>query len=385
MTPKDILTNKAFCPLPWTGFVVMPDGNVKNCICAYDVIGNVRENTIEQVMTGEINTKIKQQIINREKPTSCGYCYNLEENKTSHDIVSSRIYYMKELRSVDPTLYDDPTNFNLNQIDVRWRNTCNFACVYCFPVFSSKWASELGVKIDRVPDEKFKQLKEYIFNNAHQIKNVYLAGGEPMLIKENEQLLEILLEKNPEVNIRINTNLSSTDTNVLELLCQFKNVHWTVSIENLDKEFEYTRYGSSWQDFLKNLETIKQLPHKITFNMVWCILNTFSVFDCIDYFMAQDFHPNAFVLTTIVEPEWIDCRHLPESVLNLVEEKLNKRIADKPGFLLEDGYRNLLAHIRSPFTKDMKTFWQRLSEIDARRNLDSSKIFTELYKLKEGN
>jgi hypothetical protein len=31
MDTKKILTNKSFCTLPWSGFELEPNGNVKNC------------------------------------------------------------------------------------------------------------------------------------------------------------------------------------------------------------------------------------------------------------------------------------------------------------------------------------------------------------------
>jgi hypothetical protein len=43
MNEKDYLTNKSFCPLPWTGFVIESDGTVKNCICSFGNIGNIKE------------------------------------------------------------------------------------------------------------------------------------------------------------------------------------------------------------------------------------------------------------------------------------------------------------------------------------------------------
>jgi hypothetical protein len=58
------------------------------------------------------------------------------------------------------------------------------------------------------------------------------------------------------------------------------------------------------------------------------------------------------------------------------------RINEKPGFLLEDGYQNLLTHIQKPFTKNLELVFKKLAEMDQRRGVDSSKIFTELYKLK---
>jgi MoaA/NifB/PqqE/SkfB family radical SAM enzyme len=318
MTPKELLTNKSFCPVPWTGFHIDPTGTVKNCICSFEDIGSLIEHPIEDILKGKTNTQIKRDILQDAKPNTCSYCYGLEKNKNSHDIVSSRIYYLKQLKSVDREVYKEPENFDLHHIDIRWKNTCNFACVYCGPALSSKWASELNVTIPQPTKERFSELKNYVLTNAHQLKNVYMAGGEPLLTKDNEELLEVLLEKNPEVVIRVNTNLSKTQTRVLDLLCKFKNVHWTVSAENMGPEFEYTRYGGNWKEFLENLEQIRALPHKLTFNMVWCILNYQSIFDTVDYFLADGFHQNSFILTAIFGPVWLDCRHLPHDVLQSI-------------------------------------------------------------------
>jgi MoaA/NifB/PqqE/SkfB family radical SAM enzyme len=384
MTPKDILTNKSFCPIPWTGFYIGPDGQVKNCICSWNDIGNTKEDQINNILTGEVNTQVKREILADKKPSTCEYCYSLETNKTTHNIVSSRIYYLKELKTVPLDTYTTPENFNLHQIDIRWRNTCNFACAYCGPTLSSKWAEELKVKVDFPDQDQFNKLKSYVFSHAAQLKNIYMAGGEPLLIKENEELLELLLEKNPDVTIRVNTNLSKTNTRVLDLLCKFKNVHWTLSAENINNEFEYLRYGGKWKEFLSNLELIRSLPHKITFNMVWCILNYYGIFDCIDYLRSIGFHPNAFILTAAMGPDWLDTRHLPNNVLQSIENCLLDRINEQPGFLLEDGYQNLLTHIHKPFDKNLELAFDTLAAMDQRRGVDSSKIFTELYKLKEG-
>ena len=380
MTPKDIITNKAFCPLPWTGFYTDISGDVKNCICSRESIGNLKNNSIQDILTGPANTKIKQQMLDKQKPHTCSYCYELEESKTLTNIVSSRVYYIKQLKKVDATLYDTPEKFNLQQLDIRWRNTCNHACVYCGPVLSSKWASELNVVINTPSEQRIQELKSYVFDNLHQIKNVYMAGGEPLLIKENSEMLELLLEKNPEVELRVNTNLSKTDTNVMDLICQFKNVHWTVSAESIEDKFEYMRYGGIWKDFLENLERIRQLPHKLTFNMVWCVLNHTAIFECIDYFLAQGFHPNSFILTATLGPDWLDTRQLPKNVLQSLGREIQRRIELKQGYLLEDGYQNLLRHTQKPFESTLLDTLNRIQQLDQRRNLDSRKIFKDLYK-----
>lgn len=379
MTPKDMLTNPYFCPMPWTGVMYNVNGTVKNCIRSAEPIGNLAQAPIESILLGKKNCQSQQNIDNGQPVAGCQPCYHLERGKQGHDIVSDRIFYMRELKKVPVETYQ-PGNFDLQAIDVRWTNLCNFACVYCGPEFSSRWSSELGVSLPAPSWEQKQDFKDYILNQAPRLRHVYLAGGEPLLMREN---LELLDQLDPEVTIRVNTNLSRTDTQVFERICQFKNVHWTVSVESMNDEFEYIRFGGSWVDFVANLKHIQTLGHKITFNMIWFLLNPKSVFLCVDYLKSLGFHNNSFVIGALLGPEYLNIRHLPDHVLQLLQVELQNRIDLGPGYLLEDSYRNMLHYIQQPFDKDLSGSLQKISQLDQRRLLDSTKIFTDLYKLQE--
>jgi sulfatase maturation enzyme AslB (radical SAM superfamily) len=298
----------------------------------------------------------------------------------------SVIVNIRELKTV-PTETYEPGNFNLQTIDVRWSNLCNLACVYCSPEFSSKWADELQVKINQPGQAQLENFQNYIYQNINQLKHVYLAGGEPLLMKENLQLLQLLEKSNPDIQIRVNTNLSKVDTKIFETICRFPNVHWTISIETIEDQFEYIRHGGKWKDFLENLQTIQglshRLNHKITFNMLWLLLNYDSIFDCVDYLKNLGFHNNSFVIGALLTPEYLNIRHLPNSVLYSLKSKLKEKIAQQPGYLLEDSYKNMLHYIQIPFEQHLENSFEQLTKLDQRRNLDSSKIFKNLYKLKE--
>jgi sulfatase maturation enzyme AslB (radical SAM superfamily) len=383
MNPKDVLTNKHFCPMPWTGLMYNFDGKVKNCIRSdgkTGLLGDIKNLPIEEILLGPINVTKQTNIIANAPAAGCHTCYDLEHGKEGFDIISDRIFYIREFKKTPLDTYR-PNNFDLQTIDVRWTNLCNFACVYCSPEFSSKWANELNANISTPLDEQQEKFKEYIFKHAKQLKHVYLAGGEPLLMKEN---LELLQQLNPDVNLRINTNLSKVDTGVFDAVCQFKNVHWTVSVETIESEFEYIRFGGCWQDFLDNLNTIRQLDHKISFNMLWFLLNYDSVFGCVDYIKGLGFHNNSFVIGALLTPDYLNIRHLPENVLNLLKLKLQSEINKNPGYLLEDSYKNMLHYIEQPIEKNLTNSFEQLATMDQRRGVDSSKIFTELYKLKEG-
>jgi MoaA/NifB/PqqE/SkfB family radical SAM enzyme len=380
MTPKDILTNPHFCPMPWSGLMYNFDGKVKNCIRSDDALGNIKDAPIEDILLGAKNVSKQNNITHNQPALGCHTCYDLERGKDGFDIISDRIFYIREFKRTPPDTYR-VNNFDLQTIDVRWTNLCNFACVYCSPEFSSKWANELNVHPATPSDQQRDDFKQYLFDNAKNLKHVYLAGGEPLLMKEN---LELLKELNPEVNLRINTNLSKVDTGVFDAICSFKNVHWTVSAETINEEFEYIRFGGSWIDFLDNLNTIRKLDHKITFNMLWFLLNYESVFDYVEYIKGLGFHNNSFVIGALLNPDYLNIRHLPENVLHLLKTKLESKINEHPGYLLEDSYRNMLHYIEQPIEKNLTRSFEKLAEMDQRRGVDSSKIFTELYKLKEG-
>lgn len=377
MDAKKMLTNRAFCPVPWTGIMYNFDGTVKNCIRSSATIGNIQDSDIEQILKQDVEIKLNMQTAH--KFARCTPCYDLEKDKNNFNIISDRVFYLKELRDVDSTLYDT-ANFDLHTVDIRWSNLCNFACVYCNPEFSSKWASERGVTMLTPTNQQVEKFKQYIFERAPQLRHVYLAGGEPLLMKENLEFLELLKQVNPEVNLRINTNLSKVDTRIFELICEFKNVHWTVSVESTEQEFEYIRYGSVWQDFVDNLQIIKPLGHKISFNMLHFLLNHHSIFDCVDYLSSQGFHNNSFVIGALTAPAHLNIRHLPKDMLNSVKKILTDRIDKQPGYLLENGYQNMLKHLDQPFEKDLAGSFKKLAIMDQRRKLDSRAIFKDLYK-----
>jgi len=374
-----MLTNPYFCPMPWSGMMYNFDGQVKNCIRSASKLGSIKEQSIQEILVDN-NMSRQNQIVNQQPVPTCHTCYDLEHGNKGFDIISDRVFYIRELKHTPPAVYT-PGNFDLQAIDVRWTNLCNFACVYCSPQFSSKWAGELQLVQQGPTQTQIDHFKQYVFDHATQLKHVYLAGGEPLLMKENLELLLLLKKVNPDVNLRINTNLSKVDTHVFDLICEFENVHWTVSIETIEQEFEYIRYGGTWAGFQDNLTVIKNLNHKISFNMLHFLLNYQSIFDCVDYLKSLDFHNNSFIIGALLEPEYLNIRHLPDCVLHSLKHTLEEKINQQPKYLLEKSYRNMLSYLNQPFNKNLAGSIEKLQVLDQRRGLDSKTIFQNLYNL----
>lgn len=203
-----------------------------------------------------------------------------------------------------------------------------------------------------------------------------------MLMKENFEFLKLLKEKNPECSIRVNTNLSTTETGIFDLLCSFPNLHWTVSAESIEEEYEYIRHHGSWQDFIDNLKVIKALNHKISFNMLHFILNYESIFDSIDYFKGMGFNDNSFIAGPLYTPEYFNTLNLPDEQLRHVYDLLQERLDNKPAGFLKNSYENLLTYYQNtPWNKDIDSFFKETTVRDQRRGTNCREVFPKLFEV----
>lgn len=387
MTPLQYFKHSSLCSLPWIGVFVNPDGKVKNCAISDLNLGDLHKDPVEKILTGANNVMVKQDMLDGIRHPRCNACYSVEDNTSNsvqHSNSSNRSWYKKYgIKNINLELYDRAENFDLRVLDLRWRNTCNFSCVYCGPDLSSQWASELKDKSFTIDEDVLRKNKKYIFENLRNITHVYLAGGEPLLIKENLELLNILKDQNPDVEIRINTNLSVIDNEIFKKLITFKNVKWTVSVDAVGAEFEYIRYPGNWNKFYQNLLYLKDQEFNINFNMVWCVLNSTSIFDCIDFLKNIGFHENSFIIQTLTEPAELDLRGLPNSRLDQIKEKikLEMSMADPQYWLYKS--LNLMYNFinTSEPSRNMNSTFDFLSTLDKRHSLSSKDVFPVLYNL----
>ena len=138
---------KGFCLAKWTQ-VTMHLGTGMTHSCHHPSPHKIRLEELKSNPTALHNTKHKKmkrrQMINNRKPSECNYCWNVEDNSTSY---SDRVFKSSEPWSIsqfDNIVNSDwEDNFNPKYVEVSFSNTCNFACAYCGPQYSSKWVEEI--------------------------------------------------------------------------------------------------------------------------------------------------------------------------------------------------------------------------------------------------
>ncbi len=100
---------------------------------------------------------------------------------------------------------------------------CNLNCTYC----DTKWANEPDCDYQEMTPEK---LLDYI--EKTKIKNITLTGGEPLLQKDINKLIKMIIDKGFRVEIETNGAVSIESTAALRDKEGFKDLSFTLDYKS---------------------------------------------------------------------------------------------------------------------------------------------------------
>lgn len=396
---------KTFCPLPWNSIYLQPDGEIDSCCVSKNNFGNINEISIDQAIYGAKNIEIKNQMSNDIVPAGCKICHPISDDieQFNYD-VTLKEWYKKLLNHTNREFYNTRENFELKYFDLRLKNTCNFGCVYCGPALSSvREMEEIGLPIVergitsdtvnqpiiKINQNKIDSVYKFFEDHAHSLEILYLAGGEPLYIKENIHFLEKLYQVNPDCEIRVNTNLSLiVENKIFESIMKFKNTFWTVSVDDMHERYDYIRYKGNWKIFLDNLARLKDLVSvdKIAFSMVYCSLNAKTIFSCIEFLSSQGFLENHISVRYInnghsIIDAW-DPKGLPKKYLDEVIELIESKTYNSLN--LNQQIRHIESILKLPYDESLTySVFKSFERFDNMRNLNSQAIFPDIYQYRK--
>jgi organic radical activating enzyme len=305
-----------FCLAKWTQ-VTMHLGTGMTHSCHHPSPHKIPLNELKRNPSALHNTKHKKtrrkEMLEGKRPSECNYCWNVEDNSNSY---SDRVFKSTEPWSIndfdkikDSYWRDD---FNPRYVEVSFGNTCNFACAYCGPQYSSKWVEEIEKhggyptehNFNSIEDIKSRDQMPYkqtehnpyieafwkwwpnLFPDLHTFR---ITGGEPLLLKDTFKVLEYIQKhhnQNSKISLAINTNLGVPDKllekfiTIAKDLCENNKVRELIiftSVEGTNKQAEYTRHGLEYDKFWSNIDKVLTELPKVTINIM-ATFNALSVF-----------------------------------------------------------------------------------------------------------
>jgi MoaA/NifB/PqqE/SkfB family radical SAM enzyme len=368
------MRSKTFCPLPWIHMATRPNGDVRVC-CTANASGagavddkeaglvkengiamNLRDHSVEQVWNSDFMKNTRLQMLRNEIPDSCKKCFNEE----SLGIVSKRQWETQvwneriDIESiVDSTAADGSLPVNIPYFDLRLGNMCQLKCVMCSPHDSSSWIKDWKIQYPKYQTIELKQDQDWdrsfdytwyqkgsfldtMKDQSHQIKELYFAGGEPLLIPEHYKILEFMIESGAAKNciLRYNSNGVELPSRLFKLWNHFKSVKFNFSIDAVGLKNNYIRYPSEWNSIVQNLHVLDTTPDNVTVNIAAAVqlLNVCYLSELAEWKLAKGFkkinlipYGGGIIGTHLVYfPGYLNVRVLPASLKELAKKRIDE-------------------------------------------------------------
>ena len=359
------------CAAPWRGLHINPQGSIKTC-CAGDpnMLGNLNTQNIEEVLHGPVLQEIRQTIAQGRLHEQ--YCYNCIQAERYGR--SERDWHNGLNPGFDPA---QATEHEPVLVDVRWNITCNLSCNYCGDKCSSKWADLKKIPVETKTKSYYEQVCDYLAQHQQHIRQVALVGGEPLLLKENERLLDVIPN---ECAVNLITNLSvDLDTNrVFAKLAGRKRVGWNVSFDNIGPRFEYVRHGGSWSLIEKNIQQVRACGHDIGIHAVYNLYNATRLCEFVDWARETGV---SIQWQSLFQPEYLDPLQLGPDIKQLAQAELQQVLARTD---LTSGERSFLQQAQSNYAKPCDTVLipeliSHITQIESKYHTNMTGQFAQLW------
>ena len=257
----------------------------------------------------------RRKMIAGERPAGCEYCWKIED--MGRDAISDRVYKSKifPIEALNDAFHTPPEDdVNLRTLEIAFDRTCQFACSYCNPAFSSTWVNDIRKNgpYDRLVSDgrnhfththdsaqlyKFGETNPYVEaffawweSDLHRtLQELRITGGEPLMSGYTWKLIDWFKQNQgkSQTRLAINSNLG-TDVDIDRLLSSVDgmNIDLYTSNESISLQAEYIRDGLVWDDWANNVERLLD-SDKFQGIHVMCTINALcldsldSLLDCI--------------------------------------------------------------------------------------------------------
>ena len=309
-----------YCAAPWRGLHINPRGDVKTC-CAGNpnMLGNLNSQSIEQILDSDLMREIRTSLAQGQAHEYCSNCVQAERLGAD----SERAWHNHVNPNFDYATAGDQYHYPVI-VDVRWNTTCNLSCNYCGEFCSSKWAAIKHQSFQSGARPYYEQVCNFLEQHHDHIHEVALVGGEPLLLPENERLLDVIPDS-VIVTLITNLNVDLQNNRIFRRLAERNRVGWSMSFDNIGDRFEYVRYGGSWSVLQENLKIIKSLHRdRGHWGGVHAVYNIYNATRLCEFRQFVEDTNNTVLWQNLFQPEYLDPFLHGAGVAQLAAEEICK-------------------------------------------------------------
>lgn len=393
--------------------------------------------------------KMREMMQTGQRPKECEYCWKIEDMGKDSDgeqPVSDRtfktvIYEDADIDRIATMPADD--DVNLKTMEIAFNRTCQLACSYCNPAFSSTWVKDIrnnggyqGIKsdarghfIDDAPyAEPFDEGQANPYVDAfwrwwpelsEELEEIRVTGGEPLMTPDIYKLFDWFKTTDSpnkdKMRLAINSNLMAKDALLNEFIKSTHSInrfHLYTSCEAMGAQAEYIRDGLQWETWTRNFERFASeanyegIHMMMTINAL-CLDTIVEFFEwCMSMKRKYGHHVPGISVNILRFPSFQSPLTLPDNLRKMYHDELAAWLKktreagekDSKGALLlapweQDQVSRLIEYldvVKTPHRNtadktllehDFKVFWE---QYDARRRKNFKETFPRLAEFYDG-
>ncbi len=371
----------------------------------------------------------RQKMLIGERPAGCEYCWKIEDmgsDAVSDRVYKSKIYPIEALHAAAATPYQQ--DVNLRTLEISFDRTCQFACSYCNPAFSSSWVRDIhkhGAYQSLISDGRNHFTHEHSSSQLYTVNEVNpyveaffewwetdlhrtlqelrITGGEPLMSGHTWKLIEWFKSNQgrSQTRLAINSNLGFSTERLqefIEAIRPLPHVEVYTSNEAVWQQAEYIRDGLDYQQWYSNMHTllssgtVKAVHSMCTINALCLDSLTNYLYHLLELKQQYGRDRVNFTLNILRFPSFQSALVLPDDIrtdYRIRLEEFLSRNRHNP-FMHEHEINHLqrlidyLDVVKTPHSeafelpKLQNDFRQFYEQYDRRRNKDFTKTFPKL-------
>jgi len=259
----------------------------------------------------------------------------------------------------------------------------------CHPVDSTKWAKDWPLVSD------LQKHNEWTYNNVEKhnlvehpylcewenhpsffedierlsknLKTIWFAGGEPLIDPMHYKLLDMLKDKDIELQYATNlTQIKFKEKSVFDYWKHYKRIIINISLDGVGDVYNYIRTNADFNDVVKNIKTIQDIAKKESIEIIMiaaCTVQAYNIFNLpniIDFVIDNKmwFHTHR-----VTWPQFLSCHVLPQELKQIATNRLEDYLNSfKKRRGMDNFYRvNVIRHINDNLNflngRDLSKLW----------------------------
>lgn len=333
--------------------------------------------TPEDIFYGSEMEDLRRALLKGEKHPACSTCWKIEGNGSadSYRMHSKPIYASAE----QDNLIEDP---KLQSIDLIVGEHCNLRCRMCGPGLSNSLRKDYKLFVDNnistefIPGFEWKQHQEEysdkvednidqkdiddtewnknyidkkghikswawvnednqqwqsVIDNIHNIRHIKATGGETTITKSWVEFVDYAIETeaSKKMILEFHTNATKFTDALVKKFSHFEKVHINLSIDSIEKNYEYLRYPMTWEGLTRSLNNLYLkssnrgvINLSTSFNPVISILNVSLLPSIVEYweqnikYKYTNFDASFFADTVYPDHRGISIKYLSPEIKN---------------------------------------------------------------------